>query len=217
MTPHPRADAGPRPAALSARRSPIGGRFWRRNATGWGLMLPYIIYFCLFTSFPIGLAVYLTFHRWNNLYAPPLPNGLRNYTYLLGDAQFWNALRVTLIFVVVFTVVIVPLALALAVALNRAIAGRTFFRAAFFMPYITPGVVVAIIFIWLLQTQDGILTDAGWYPEPPAGHGGPSPRSVVVRRGPGHALHRPAGGLEAGRVLHRDLPGGLAGHPAAAL
>jgi multiple sugar transport system permease protein len=157
MTPHPRADAGPRPAALSARRSPIGGRFWRRNATGWGLMLPYIIYFCLFTAFPIGFAVYLTFHRWNNLYAPPLPNGLRNYTYLLGDAQFWNALRVTLIFVVVFTVVIVPLALALAVALNRAIAGRTFFRAAFFMPYITPGVVVAIIFIWLLQTQDGIL------------------------------------------------------------
>lgn len=123
------------------------------------MMLPYIIYFCVFTAFPVGFAIYLSFHRWNNLYAPPVPHGLDNYKYLLTDSNFWNALRVTIIFAVVFVVVIVPLALALSLALNRAIRGQGFFRAAFFMPYITPGVVVAVIFIWMFQTQNGILNN----------------------------------------------------------
>ena len=140
-------------------RGAVGGRFWRRNATGWGLMLPYVVYFCLFTAFPIGFAIYLTFYRWNNLAAPPIPNGLHNYQYLINDANFWNALKVTLIFALVFVVVMIPLALTLALALNRSIPGRSFFRAAFFMPYITPGVVVAIVFIWIWQTQNGILNN----------------------------------------------------------
>jgi multiple sugar transport system permease protein len=145
--------------AVSTPRGPVGGRYWRRNATGWGLVLPYVIYFCLFTAFPIGFAIYLTFYRWNNLAAPPLPNGLHNYQYLINDANFWNALKVTLIFAVVFVVVMIPLALTLALALNRSIPGRSFCRAAFFMPYITPGVVVAIVFIWIWQTQNGILNN----------------------------------------------------------
>jgi multiple sugar transport system permease protein len=144
---------------VSPPRGPVGGRFWRRNATGWGLMLPYVVYFCLFTAFPIGFAIYLTFYRWNNLAAPPIPNGLHNYQYLINDANFWNALKVTLIFALVFVVVMIPLALTLALALNRSIPGRSFFRAAFFMPYITPGVVVAIVFIWIWQTQNGILNN----------------------------------------------------------
>ena len=144
---------------VSPRRGPVGGRFWRRNATGWGLVLPYVVYFCLFTAFPIGFAIYLTFYRWNNLAAPPMPNGLHNYQYLINDANFWNALKVTLIFALVFVVVMIPLALTLALALNRSIPGRSFFRAAFFMPYITPGVVVAIVFIWIWQTQNGILNN----------------------------------------------------------
>lgn len=152
--------ATPRAERLTSnRRGPVGGRFWRRNATGWGLVLPYVIYFCLFWAFPIGFAIYLTFFRWNNLSAPPVPNGLHNYEYLIGDANFWNALRVTLIFAIVFAVVTIPLALALALALNRSVPGRSFFRAAFFMPYITPGVVVAIVFIWIWQTQNGILNN----------------------------------------------------------
>ncbi len=148
----------------SASAAPLRGastvaRFWRHNGTGWGLMLPYLIYFCLFVAFPIGFAIYLSFHRWTNLYAPPVPNGLRNYQYLAGDANFWNALRVTLVFVVVFVALIIPLALVLALALNRGIFGRSFFRAAFFMPYITPGVVVAMIGVWIFQTQNGLLNN----------------------------------------------------------
>jgi len=49
--------------------------------------------------------------------------------------------------------------LSLALALNEAFRGRSFFRVAFFMPYITPGVVVAIVFIWLFQTQNGVLNN----------------------------------------------------------
>jgi multiple sugar transport system permease protein len=153
------APASPRPTPSSSSRRRVGGRFWRRNAVGWGLMLPYIIYFCLFTAFPVGFAIYLSFHRWNNLFAPPIPHGLDNYTYLIHDTNFWNALHVTIIFAVVFVVVTVPLALVLAVLLNQALPGRSFFRVVFFMPYITPAVVISIVFLWLYQTQDGILNN----------------------------------------------------------
>ncbi len=146
-------------AVAPRRRSYVAGRFWRRNATGWAMMLPYIIYFCLFTAFPVGFAIYLSFHRWNNLFAPPIPHGFANYRYLFGDASFWNALRVTVIFAVVFVVITVPVALVLAVGLNQAIRGRAFFRVAFFMPYITPAVVESIIFLWMYQTQNGILNN----------------------------------------------------------
>lgn len=149
----------PRPALSPPSRRRVAGRFWRRNAAGWGLMLPYIIYFCLFTAFPIGFAIYLSFHRWNNLFAPPIPHGFSNYTYLFHDTNFWNALHVTIVFAVVFVVVTVPLALSLAVLLNQALPGRSFFRVVFFMPYITPAVVVSIVFLWLYQTQDGILNN----------------------------------------------------------
>jgi len=149
----------PRPALSPPSRGRVAGRFWRRNATGWGLMLPYIIYFCLFTAFPIGFAIYLSFHRWNNLFKPPIPHGFSNYTYLFHDTNFWNALHVTIVFAVVFVVVTVPLALSLAVLLNQALPGRSFFRVVFFMPYITPAVVVSIVFLWLYQSQDGILNN----------------------------------------------------------
>jgi len=122
-------------------------------------MLPYVIYFGLFTAFPIGFAIYLSFHRWNNLFAPPIPHGLANYQYMLTDGNFWNALRVTGIFAAIFFVVTVPLALGLAILLNRSIFGRSFFRVAFFMPYITPAVVVSIVFLWMFQTQNGILNN----------------------------------------------------------
>jgi len=122
-------------------------------------MLPYVIYFGLFTAFPIGFAIYLSFHRWNNLFAPPIPHGLANYQYMLTDGNFWNALRVTAIFAAIFFVVTVPLALGLAILLNRSIFGRSFFRVAFFMPYITPAVVVSIVFLWMFQTQNGILNN----------------------------------------------------------
>ncbi len=155
-----RSAISPLPTPLaSPRRNHVGGRFWRRNATGWGLMLPYVIYFCLFTAFPLGFAIYLSFHRWNNLFAPPVPHGLENYHYMLSDSNFWNALRVTVIFAVIFFVMTVPLALALAVLLNQSLFGRSFFRVAFFMPYITPAVVVTIIFQWMFQPQNGILNN----------------------------------------------------------
>jgi ABC-type sugar transport system permease subunit len=83
-----------------------------------------------------------------------------------------------LIFAVVFVVVMIPLALVLALALNRSIPGRSFFRAAFFMPYITPGVVVAIVFIWVWQTQNGILNTLLGFVGIPPSPGSPPIRNV---------------------------------------
>ncbi|HXT36720.1 MAG TPA: sugar ABC transporter permease [Chloroflexota bacterium] len=153
----PTVSSRPEPAPQARRH--LAGRFWRHNATGWALMLPYIIYFSLFTAFPIGFAIYLSFHRWNNLFKPPIPHGFSNYIYLFHDANFWNALHVTIVFAVVFVVVTVPLALSLALLLNQALPGRSFFRVVFFMPYITPAVVISIVFLWLYQTQNGILNN----------------------------------------------------------
>jgi multiple sugar transport system permease protein len=65
--------------------------------------------------------------------------------------------------------------LALALALNRRLAGRSFFRATYFLPVITSWVVVALVWKWLLNPSNGVvntvlgavgLPQPGWWTDP---------------------------------------------------
>jgi len=71
--------------------------------------------------------------------------------------------------------VTVVVSLILAVALNRGIKGRAFFRTAYFLPYVTAGVVIALIWKWMFSTEGGVINNAlghiglggiGWLTDP---------------------------------------------------
>lgn len=137
------------------------GRFRLRavdqQPIGYLFILPYVIFFLAMIAYPLGFAVFLSFHSWNIVASEKPFVGLDNFDRLVHDSLFWQALRNTLKFLVVNVPVTVVVSLILAVALNRGIRGRAFFRAAYFLPYVTAGVVIALIWKWMFSTDEGIV------------------------------------------------------------
>ena len=131
----------------------------RSNPVGYLFTLPYLIFFTVFVAYPVGFAFYLTVHSWN-IVRPEKPFvGFRNYERLLSDELFYKALQNTFVFLVVHIPLQIAVALLLAVVLNQKIRGRAFFRVAFFLPFVTSGAIISLI--WLrLYADDGLLNNA---------------------------------------------------------
>jgi multiple sugar transport system permease protein len=125
------------------------------SSTGWLLSSPYLLFFALFTAYPLVFSLILVFHRWN-IVSPMAFIGLGNFQDLLGDPLFWKALLNTFRFLVIHIPLQVAVALLLAAALNESLKGRVFFRAAFFLPVVISGVVVTILWKQLYSTETGI-------------------------------------------------------------
>ncbi len=116
-------------------------------------------------AYPLGLAVYMSFHDY--FFAAPGAIverpfiGLDNYTQVLGDPVFRTALFNVVKFVIINVPLTVALALVLATALNRAIPWRTFFRASYYVPYVTASVAVVGIWLWLFAGNGLVNTILG--------------------------------------------------------
>lgn len=147
-------------ASGRTRRSPWRFRSVGRQPVGYLLILPYVVFFLSMIAYPLGFAIYLSFHEWSIVSDEKPFVGLDNFERLINDSLFWKALRNTLKFLLVNVPVTVVVSLILAVALNRPIRGRTFFRTAYFLPYVTAGVVIALIWKWMFATDGGIINDA---------------------------------------------------------
>jgi len=135
---------------------PLVMRRKRSNPWGYLFALPYVAHFLVFTAYPLGFALYLTVHRWDIVGSDQPFVGARNFQKLLRDDLFFTALKNTLVFLAVHVPLQIVVALALAVVLNGPIRFRTFFRTAFFLPYVTSGAVIAIIWTQL-YAGDGLL------------------------------------------------------------
>jgi multiple sugar transport system permease protein len=95
--------------------------------------------------------------------------GLRNYADALTNSAFWASLWHTIWFTILTTPPLVVLAFVFALLADRVRRGRWFFRLAFFLPYILPSAVVALIWIWLYTPELGLLgrvVTAFGFPEP---------------------------------------------------
>ncbi|WP_440009450.1 carbohydrate ABC transporter permease [Halomicrococcus sp. SG-WS-1] len=119
------------------------------NLVGWAMMLPWLVWASAFLIFPFLFAVYLSFHEWS-IISPEKPFvGLQNYVTLLNDPLFWKAFGNTVYFFVVNVPTQIVLALAVALLLDRIVRGRTLYMVGYFVPYVTSGVVVAVVFRWI--------------------------------------------------------------------
>jgi multiple sugar transport system permease protein len=147
---------------MTARRhrSTLGGREAR-----WALLFlaPWIVGFLVFYAGPMVASLWLSFTDYD-IVNPPEFVGLDNYRQMLDDPMVARSLRNT----VYYTVLHVPLAMAislgLALLLNRVGRLSGFFRTVFYLPVMTPAVAVGILFLLLLNTQDGLVNRfLGWF------------------------------------------------------
>lgn len=117
---------------------------------------PYATFLLAFAAYPIVFAIVLVFLHWDLVTAPSFA-GLDNVALLTQDARFWQAVGNTFVFLAIHVPLQITAALGLALALNRPLAFRAFWRAAFFLPVVISGAVVAILWSSLYATDVGLI------------------------------------------------------------
>jgi multiple sugar transport system permease protein len=117
---------------------------------------PYAAFLLIFAVYPIVFALVLVFLQWD-LVTTPTFAGTDNIRLLIHDGRFWRAVANTFVFLSIHVPLQIVSALALALALNRPLAGRSFWRAAFFLPVVISGAVVAILWSNLYATDVGLI------------------------------------------------------------
>ncbi len=130
---------------------------------------PYALFLLAFAAYPILFAIVLVFLQWD-LVTTPQFTGLDNVRLLAHDGRFWRAVGNTFVFLSIHIPAQIAAALTLALALNRPLVFRSFWRAAFFLPVVISGAVVAILWSNLYATDvgliNGLLVRMGLQPVP---------------------------------------------------
>lgn len=129
----------------------------RKEWTAYLYLSPMLILFAVFTVFAVIYSFYLSFHEWNILDPAMTFVGLENYTRLLGDRRFHQAVLNTAVYVAGSVPLTMLAGLIIALLLNNRIRFRGIFRTLYYIPNITPLVVSAIIWKWVYQGDFGLL------------------------------------------------------------
>jgi multiple sugar transport system permease protein len=136
----------------------FGSRLARREALAFYLFIsPWLVGFFGLVLGPILASFALSFTSWN-MASDPVWVGLGNYLALFtADRLFGVSLRVTLIWVVFGVPLRLAVALAIAVMLNQRIRAIGLLRTIYYLPSVVSGVAVALVWVWVLQPQYGLL------------------------------------------------------------
>ena len=108
--------------------------------------------------FPAAWALVLSLQKWNGFAAPRFV-GFQNYSRLVSDAEFLDAVAHTGVYVVLFVPASVLAGLFLAVALNREIPLIGFYRTAIFVPFVASAAATGILSTYLFSPQYGLVNN----------------------------------------------------------
>jgi len=125
------------------------------------LVAPYLIYNLVFWVYPFVWGFIIAFQQWNIISPEHTFVGLRNFSRVLTNRQFWNALRVTFRFWIVFLPAVTVSSLGLAMLLQRARHFRGFYIAGYLASYTMAGVAYSVVFN-LLLTGNGLINTWLW-------------------------------------------------------
>ena len=131
----------------------------RGRLTGIAYLAPAVLFVLVFTAYPLGQMIWMSFHNWS-LINPPRYIGLANYRRAFGDEQFW----VSFVFTLKYTAIITPILivggylLALLTSDNSRI--RRFTRTTVFIPVVIGLGVSSLLWYWLCSTDFGLINKA---------------------------------------------------------
>ena len=128
----------------------------RRAWDPWWMLAPSLMLLGVFFAYPLVFATYTSLFRWDLLTDPKFV-GFGNYAHLWRTGEMTGPLWRTLLFSLVVLVGSVVLGLLLALALNRRGRLASFLRSTVFTAYIVSWVSVALLWLWLLDTNAGLV------------------------------------------------------------
>lgn len=139
------------------------------------LILPWLIGFILFTGGPILYSLIISMTNWTGIRTRDFI-GLQNYIELFTiDPLFWTVMKNTVVYGTFSVVLGVIVALALALLMNQKVPGISIFRTIYYLPSVTSGIAIAIMWAWMFNPRAGLvnyvlsvvgITGPGWFASP---------------------------------------------------
>lgn len=123
---------------------------------GFLFILPALVGTFLFIIIPIFCSFGLSFTEWDLLNEIHFV-GLSNYKSVFTEPEFLQILINTVVYAVSTTVFAVLIPLFIASIINNKIKGSEFFKTIYFLPFITPAVVIAIVWAWIFDPNIGLV------------------------------------------------------------
>lgn len=138
-------------------------KFWDKlfnspSVAGWIFILPALLGTIVFIIIPVFCSFGLSFAKWD-LLNPIEFVGFQNYKEIFNEPVFFKILINTIVFAVSTSLFGVIIPLILAAILNAKIRGSEFFKTAYFLPFITPMIVIGIVWEWIFDPNIGILNN----------------------------------------------------------
>lgn len=139
------------------------GTFWSRSGyrkddaiAATVLLGPVVLIFLVFYLWPLVHSAALSLSKWGVGRASGFV-GLSNYRDLIHDPDFWNSLKVTVIYTVGTAALSLPLGLLAALGLNAKTPLRSLWRSLYFTPTVTATVAAGIVWTRLFDPYDGLV------------------------------------------------------------
>jgi multiple sugar transport system permease protein len=133
----------------------------KRNFKSWLYLLPAMLFLGIFMVYPlIDVFIYSFEEGYNSASQTYYGTGMYNYSYVLHDPYFLQAIRNTFILVVITVPLSTLLALLISVALSSVKALKKLFQTIYFLPYVTNTLAVGLVFMILFKKtaySDGLI------------------------------------------------------------
>ena len=133
----------------------------QRSWKAWLYLLPAILFLGLFMVYPlIDVFVYSAEEGYNSASQTYFGVGLYNFSYVLHDAYFLQAVKNTFILVIITVPVSTALALLISLGLSSIKSLRNLYQTVYFLPYVTNTLAVGLVFMILFKKTaytDGLI------------------------------------------------------------
>ena len=126
------------------------------NKAAFWFLLPCLAGCAIFIIIPVFFSFGLSFFDWNLLNTPKF-TGLDNYQSLLTEKEFFSVFKNTVVYAIFTTLFGVIIPLFLADILNKKFKFSDFYKTAYFIPFITPMLVIALVWAWIFDPNIGFM------------------------------------------------------------
>jgi len=129
----------------------------RKPQTGWWFIAPATLHLLVFALVPVAYAAYVSLFRWDILRDERTFVGLDQYRRLMSDAAFWGAMGQTFKYALLAVPGGLVAALLVALAVSQPLKGMAWFRTLFYIPAVSSGVAIAMLWIYVYLPERGLI------------------------------------------------------------
>lgn len=119
-------------------------------------VLPALIPLGIFWLFPMCEAIFMSFTDWDYMSSTYNIVGFDNYKSIFSDSMFYDALKNTVVFTLGTLIPTIAGGLFAAVLLKNKLTGSAIYKAVIFSPWVTPTVVISIVWSWIFEPKYGL-------------------------------------------------------------